>query len=144
MSERLVIRSIDDLDRAVPRLVPYAPAPGSVIVIDEQARPVAVLTPEILTTYAEAGAVALGFHLQVFAGRGVFVYTVTGGDDRTAVAIEALAVAGATVLVERTIEPVFFGLQDDREAYLAAGGQKTLDEAYDKAQRVVAGTEGRD
>lgn len=139
--ERVTITCPEDLDRILPRLVPYAPAPGSVIIVDQTAQPVAILRPEVL---AVVDVASLAFNLRVFAGRKVFVYTVLGGDiDQTSLATGALDLVGARIIFERTIEPVFFGLSDDRDTYLTKGGEKALDEAWSRAERVVAGTEER-
>lgn len=145
--EPVVIRSIEELDNALPLLMPYAPMRGSVAVIDQTAQPVAVLTPDLLEHYQSAGAALLASELFIFHGRQVFLYKF-GSDENTELVKDALALADARVLVTRPMGmdkvSSLFGGMPSRDQYIQNGGDRELDEAYERAERVINGTEPRD
>ena len=144
--EPVVIRTIEELDNALPLLMPYAPMRGSVAVIDQSAQPVAVLTPDLLEHYQSAGAARLASELFIFHGRQVFLYEF-GSDENTELAKDALALVNARVSVTRyvgmdRVSSLFRGVPS-REQYIQSGGDRALDEAYERAERVIKGTEPR-
>lgn len=144
MTDKITVRSLQDVIDLLPRLVPYAPAPGSVIVMDSTARPVAVLTPEILAHFVARGPAFLAQQIRVFAHRSVFVFGVEAEGVEYALVLAALRITRSNVMdqSEDLISAQFSGLPT-REDYLANGGQKVLDEGYRRAERVATGIEGR-
>ena len=145
--EPKVIRTLEELDNALPTLMPYAPMRGSVAVIDQSARPVAVLTPDLLEHYQSVGAALLASELFIFHGRQVFLYEF-GSDENTELAKDALALVDAHVIVTRymgmgKVSSLFRGMPS-RDQYIQSGGDRALDEAYERAERVINGTEPRD
>lgn len=145
--EPKVIRTLEELDNALPLFMPYAPMCRAVAVIDQSSQPVAVLTPDLLEHYRSAGEALLASELFVFHGRQVFLYEF-GSDEYTELAKDALALVDAHVVVTRrmgmdTVSSLFRGVPS-RDQYIHSGGDRELDEAYERAERIINGTEPRD
>lgn len=113
---------------ATPGLMPYCPPVGSLILIEQRAQPVAILTPDTLTALLEgfpldgeddadpdvarAALFGIGEHLAVFAGTSVISVSVVDRSGPAAMSDTTLArqagIAGAveevlTVLLSATI-----------------------------------------
>lgn len=113
---------------ATPGLVPYCPPVGSLILIEQRAQPVAILTPDTLTALLEgfpldgeddadpdvarAALFGIGEHLAVFAGTSVISVSVVDMSGPAAMSDTTLArqagIAGAveavlTVLLSATV-----------------------------------------
>ena len=72
---KIVINSMEDFDAALPHIVRYRPERGSLVLIDSELAPVAVLRPEVLMQSPED----LLEQLRVFNDRSVYAYRMGRG-----------------------------------------------------------------
>lgn len=141
--KKIIIRSHEDLDAALPQLVPYAPSLGSLLLIDSQAQPVAALYPDLIAFHTVE---SLAPQLEIFKGRDVIVYGI-GWSAPTEFGEALMKAVGSNVLHFRTLDAtevakIFAGMRD-RDGFLAGGGAADLLEAEERAARIVAGNESR-
>lgn len=144
--DRIVIRNQSDLINALPRLVHYRPAEGSVVVFDSKGQPVGILYPELLAEFNPHSAeddIRFASELRPFAGRSVLVFRV-GYHAPLAFVNRALNLIGADVLGTFSVSAdeialAFAGTPTNmtREDFLARGGEKILDEGWKRADEVV-------
>lgn len=144
--DTIVIETLEDFDNALPRFTSYAPEEGSIIVADIQAKPVAVLTPEMMDYYGHGSAEALANDLAVFYCRSVILYQIGHAEHLSSVTT-SLNLTDTKIIATRTLDPVraadLFKNLPSREEYILNGGQKVLDEAYETAERIIAGKQER-